>query len=148
MMRPRSFVSPTLALTTVLLIANFAPANDQPPRIRAGDLDGKALTAGPFKITINGLKGGFFKIGDYIEVRVENTSPDFATFSPQHLSLVNSNGDQVDLLTLLYVNQLLAPQDRRIAPGARIKEKYGLSGRVSLPARLFYDDELLVIITD
>ena len=36
----------------------------------------------------------------------------------------------------------------RIAPGARVEDMYRLKIKVRLPARMFYDDKLLVVITD
>jgi len=39
-----------------------------------------------------------------------------------------------------------SPFDRRIAPGARVKESYSLSGKVRLPIRLYYDEKLLAEI--
>ena len=38
--------------------------------------------------------------------------------------------------------------DRRIAPGARIKESYSLSGKGHLPIRLYYDEKLLAEIVE
>jgi len=38
--------------------------------------------------------------------------------------------------------------DRRIAPGAHIKEIYTLNGKVRLPARIYYDEKLLTEIAD
>jgi hypothetical protein len=142
------FNSSTL-FVLLLLVPVFVAADEQPSvRVHLSELDRTPLIAGPLKITLTKFKGSFLKVGGgYVEIRVENTSTEFATFSPQLLSFV-SNNDQVDILFMMYGEQLLPPQDRRIVPGARIKEEYRLNGKVRFPARLYYRDKLLAVITD
>jgi hypothetical protein len=93
-----------------------------------------------------------------IEVVVENVSNAFETFSPQRLSLVDKENVQVNVMASRrnYYRNVpsydpripTGPLDRRIAPGARVKETYSLSGRVHLPIRLYYDEKLLAEIVE
>jgi hypothetical protein len=145
----------TLALA--LLIPLCAAADNQPAQIRVPDLNKTPITAGAFKIRITKLSGNFLKFGNgSIELEVENVSAAFGTFSPRRLSLVNRDNVQVNVvnarhgdyrtLTPYDPNEPTAALDRRIAPGARIKESYRLSGRLHLPMRFYYDEKLLAEI--
>lgn len=132
-----------------LLISPFVVAGDQTPHVRVSDLYKTPLLAGPLKITITGFRGSFLKLGNgSIQMQVENTSTQFATFSPHLLSFVSNGDDQADVLATWYSNQYLPAVDRKIAPGARIKETYTLTDRVHLPARIYYDEKLLAVISD
>lgn len=136
-------------LIVVLLFSFFALADDQPVRIRTSELERTPLTAGPLKITLTQFRGSFLKIGNgLVETLVENTSTGFTTFSPQRLSFVGSDNNQADVLAIGTGDRHWPAVDRRIAPGAHIKEIYTLNGKVRLPARLYYDDKLLAVITD
>lgn len=148
-----------VALVIALLIPLCAVADDQPARIRASDLEKTPIAAGPLKIRITKLKGSFMKLGGgSIEVVVENNSNEFQTFSPHRLSLVDKDNVQVNVLASRrsYYRTLppydpgthTNPLDRRIAPGARVKESYSLSGKVHLPIRLYYDEKLLAELVE
>jgi hypothetical protein len=148
-----------LSLILVSLIPSFATADDQPVRIRVDDLDKTPIAATPFKIRITKLRAGFLKLGNgSIDVEVENISSAFETFSPQRLSLINKDNVQVNIVAgkHTYYRTMppydpkipVGPSDRRIAPGARIKEGYGLSGKLHLPIRLYYDEKLLAEIVE
>ena len=151
--------SSLFALVLALLIPIFAVADDQADRIRVSDLDKTPIAAGPLKIKITKLKGSFMKVGNgSIEVEVENGSAGFETFSPHRLSLVDKNNVQVNIMGSRHSSSRTAPPydpklptgplDRRIAPGARVKETYSLSGRAHLPIRLYYDEKLLAEIIE
>lgn len=150
--------SSSFALVLALLIPLCAVADDQPARIRVSDLDKTPIAAGPLKIRITKLKGSFMKLGNgSIEVVVENGSTGFETFSPHRLSLVDKDNVQVNVLASrrnyrtmppYYPGMPTSPLDRRIAPGARIKESYALSGRMHLPIRLYYEEKLLAEIVE
>jgi hypothetical protein len=151
--------SSLFALVLALLIPLCAVADDQPARIRVSDLDKTPIAAGPLKIRITKLKGSFMILGSgSIEVVVENGSTGFETFSPHRLSLVDKDNVQVNVLASRrnYYRTVppydpgmpTSPLDRRIAPGARVKETYSLSGRVHLPIRLYYDEKLLAEIVE
>jgi hypothetical protein len=152
-MRSRLF-----SLVFALVIPLSAVADDQPARIRVSDLDKTPIVAGPLKIRITKLRGSYLKLGNgTIEVEVENVSPGFETFSPQRLSLINRDNIQINVVgTKRYYRTVppydpripSGPLDRRIAPGARIKESYSLSGKVHLPIRLYYDEKLLAEIVE
>jgi hypothetical protein len=151
--------STLLAVVLALLIPLGAVADDQPTRIRVPDLEKTPIAAGPLKIRITKFRGSFMKVGNgSIEVEVENISTGFETFSPQRLSLINNDNVQINVVGAKHGYYRNAPQydprisigplDRRIAPGARIRETYSLSGKVHLPMRLFYDEKLLAEIAE
>ena len=151
--------SSLFALVLALLIPLCAVADDQPARIRVSDLDKTPIAAGPLKIRITKLKGSFLKLGSgSIEVEVENASTGFETFSPQRLSLVDKDNVQVNIMGSRHSSYrtappydprvLAGPLDRRIAPGARVKETYSLSGKVHHPIRLYYDEKLMAEIIE
>ncbi|MEK6285124.1 MAG: hypothetical protein AABO57_05235 [Acidobacteriota bacterium] len=146
-------------LVLSLLIPLCVAADDQPARIRVPDLDKTPIAAGPLKIRITKLKGSFMKVGNgSIEVEVENGSTGFESFSPQRLSLINKDNLQINVVGARRSSYRTVPPydprmpsgplDRRIAPGARIKETYSLSGKVHLPMRLYYDEKLLAEIVE
>jgi hypothetical protein len=146
------------ALILALLVPFCAVADDQPAHIRVSDLDKTAIAAGSLTIRITKLKGSFMKLGNgSIEVVVENGSSGFETFSPHRLALVDRENVQVNVTTSRHGYRTAppydpgmpaSPLDRRIAPGARVKESYSLSGRVHFPIRLYYDEKLLAEIEE
>lgn len=149
----------TLALALGLLVPLCAAADDRPVQIRAQDLNKAPITAGAFKIRITKLTENFLKLGNgSIELEVENVSAAFETFSPRRLSLVNRDNIQVNIVNARHGDYRTIPPydpnvptaalDRRIAPGARIKESYKLSGRLHLPMRFYYDEKLLAEIVE
>lgn len=147
-----------LALALGLFIPLCAVAGDQPARVRVSDLEKTPIAAGVLKIRITKLRGSFMKFGNgSIEVDVENASTGFETFSPNRLSLVDRDNLQVNVMVPKRNHSTvpaydprvpLSPLDRRIAPGARVKESYSLSGKVHLPIRLYYDEKLLAEIVE
>lgn len=148
-----------LTLALALLIPLSATADDQPIQIRVPDLSKTPIKAGNFKIRIAKLTGSFLKFGNgSIELEVENVSAAFETFSPRRLSLVNKDNVQIDIVNARHgayrtlppydPNAPTAALDRRIAPGARVKESYKLSGRLHLPIRFYYDEKLLAEIVE
>ena len=149
--------SSVFALVLVLLIPLCAVADDQPTRIKVSDLEKTPIAAEKLKIRITRLRGSFLKLGSgSIEVEVENVSSGFETFSPVRLSLINKDNIQINVVakrgyyrTVPYDPGIsTGPLDRRIAPGARIKETYSLSGKAHLPIRLYYDEKLLAEIVE
>ena len=149
-----------ITLLIALLIPVCVAANDSPAQTRAGDLDKTPITAGPLKIRIAKLREAAFlgKGSGSIEVEIENTSTAFETFSPLRLSLINKDNVQINVVggkRSLYrtippydPRVPASPLDVRIAPGARFKEAYSLSGRVRLPIKLYYDEKLLAEIVE
>lgn len=146
-------------LVLALLIPFCATADDAPVHLRVSDLNKTPISAGAFKIRISKLTGSFLKFGNgSIELEVENVSAAFETFSPRRLSLVNRDNVQVNIVNARHgdyrtippydPNAPTAALDRRIAPGARIKESYRLSGRLHLPMRFYYDEKLLAEIDE
>ena len=131
-----------------LMIPFVVGAGQQPPtRIRVSELERMPFIVGTLKITITEFRGSVLKLlAAYIEVRVENTSTEFATFSPQRLVFVNKDNEQTDILGIR--NGTLPALDKSIAPGARIKQSYVLTEKVRLPARLYYNEKLLAVIAE
>ncbi len=151
-----------LLLTSIfaLIIPLCVAADDQSQRIRLSDLDKTPVVVGPFKIRIARLNRSTFLGlgGGHIKVEVENTSSGPETFYPQRLAIVNRDNFQVSVWAgkRRYYGTVPPYDPRipvtsleiRITPGARIREVYSLSGKVRLPARLFYDDKLLAEIVE
>ena len=146
-------------LALALLIPLSATADDRSVQMRVPDLGKTPISAGAFKIRITKLTGSFLKFGNgSIELEVENVSSAFETFSPRRLALVNRDNVQVNIVNARHgdyktippydPNEPTAALDRRIAPGARIKESYRLSGRLHLPMRFYYDENLLAEIVE
>ena len=146
-------------LVLALLIPFSAAAGDQPARIRVSNLEKTPIVVTPLKIRVTKLRGSFLKVGSgSIEVEVENIGNGFETFSPQRLSLINNDNVQINIVgTRRNYYKTVPPYDpriaiglleRRIAPGAHIKESYSLSGKVHLPMRLYYDEKLLAEIVE
>ncbi|MFY9558558.1 MAG: hypothetical protein WAV20_08905 [Blastocatellia bacterium] len=152
--------SSLFTLLLALLIPLVAIADDQPAQIRVSALDKTPIAAGPLKIRITRLRASFLKVGSgSIEVEVENVATGFETFSPHRLSLINKDNIQINVAGSKrggYYRSLPpydpripgGPLDRRIAPGARVKESYSLSGKVHFPIRLYYDEKLLAEVIE
>jgi hypothetical protein len=151
--------STLFALVVALLIPLCAVADDQPVRVRVSELEKTPIAAGPLKIRITRLRGSFLKFGNgSIDVEVENDSTGFQTFSPQRLALVDRDNEQVNVMSPkrgshrtvpMYDPRVpTSPLDRRIAPGARVKESYSLTGKAQFPIRLYYDEKVLAEIVE
>ena len=155
-MRSKLLLLSTIALILPICVA----AENQTPQIPASQLDKIQITVGPLKFRITRLRGSVLKIGNgQIELEVENASSEFQTFYPQRISLINKDNSQLNTILARTTNYRTslppydpripsALTDRRIAPGARVKDIYGLTGKVRLPARLFYDEKLIAVITE
>ena len=136
-----------LILVPLLVTAGQAPAT----RVRASELSQMPFIVDSIKLTLTKLnKDGPLGIGrGSIELRVENMSSAFIMFSPQRLSLVGSDNEQVNVLGVPVGNEsIVSAEDRKIAPFARAREYYELTGKLQLPARLYYDEKLIGIIAD
>lgn len=151
--------SSLFTLVFALLVPLCASADDPPARIRVPDLNKTPIAAGPLRIRITRFKTSFIGIGHgSIEVEAENASTGFETFSPQRLALINKDNVQINVEAARHnyyrtyppydPRTPTAPLDRRIAPGARVKENYSLTGRVRLPMRLYYDEKLIAEIVE
>jgi hypothetical protein len=144
-MRPKLVNS----LVITFFLASFVVAGNQPPRIRETSLDTTPIQAGQLSITITKTRGGLLGSGiTSMQVQVENSSAGFITFSPKRLSFVSTNNQQADILAIQAGDKYWPAVERSIAPGARIKEYYALNNRVHLPARLYYDEQLIAVILD
>jgi len=156
-MKSRTLSATALILLTPLVVLALQTQADQ---VRKADLKSKSFTAGPLKITFLsfGRHGRFIyqdkpgtdpRYAHPIQVKVENASDGFTTFSPRRLSFVDKDNDQADVRVLITILRgLSAAEDRRIAPKASIEDWYDLTREVRLPARLYYEDELLATIIE
>ncbi|HEY7184680.1 MAG TPA: hypothetical protein VIC84_24795 [Blastocatellia bacterium] len=159
-MKSRTLSATALILLAPLVVLAFQAQGDQ---YRKRDLKSKPFTAGPLKITIISLDGfidgvlevGLTKFVNPIYIEVENTSDKFTTFDPRRLSLVDTANNQLDVRGLIpYADQWLGTkelstaEERRMAPNARIKAWYELTGYFRLPVRLYYEDKLLATIIE
>jgi hypothetical protein len=149
-MKSRTLFATALILITPLVVLAF---QDKVEQVRRNELKGRSFTSGPLKITLIDFYGGgiAFPRG-HIDIVVGNMSDDFTTFDPRRLSFVDKDGDQVDVFGLRGMDGdrelVVAAEDMRIWPKARIKRSYALTNRVPLPARLYYEDKLLATIIE
>jgi hypothetical protein len=151
-----------LILVTLAIGLSIATASAQGiDQIKKADLKKHPFQVGDLGVTISTFRPHlrdmltFVRAPGQIEVRVENTTAQGVEYSPRDLALVGSDGQQVSLrgrIQLGIVNpdddRLDPVQARTIAPGAKLKEFYELTGPVKLPARLYYGNQQLAVITD
>lgn len=141
----------TVFASTLLLFVLLSTIVGQNPslRIRASELNRTPIMAGVLKLTFIKFQKSVMLNGvGYIGARVENTSDDFATFSPQRLLFLNQDKTQVDMLCALLGPEKLALRDYRIAPGANIQVYCQLSNIIRLPVSVYYDEKELAEIVD
>ena len=140
-----------------LMLVQFSGASAQTrvPQIRQADLSRTPIAAGQLRITIIDFSGSpLLAHAGHMKLLVENTSGSFVTFSPMRLAFVNQDGSQVDIFTVPMsqggkILGYVAVVDRDLAPNAhvRTRNEYELSDKVELPAKLFYDRQLIAEIT-
>jgi len=152
-MKSRTLFVAALILLTPLVAPAFQGQSEQ---IRKGDLNSKSFSAGPLKITLAEFYGGGIRqpYGDIV-IEVQNTSEDFIAFDPRRLSFIDKDNNQSDILGLAENNiekiewhKIIPAELQRIGPKAKIKNVYALTGKVRLPARLYYEDKLLGTIIE
>lgn len=144
-----------LTVIIIFILAAVAANGDEPPRIRKSEFKKHSFVAGELRISFTRFWPGSLLSRGYVEVKLENTSSDAATFDPLRLSFVNKDGKQVNVeaatgqgrhsRTGYGLNVIAA---REVAPGAYIKEFYWLDGRLHLPAQFFYEGKQLALITE
>ncbi|MGH9759246.1 MAG: hypothetical protein ACREDR_37145 [Blastocatellia bacterium] len=142
--------------SAILLLIPFSAATAQSPAptIRQADLKKTAISAGALRITFTEFKGvkALFGKTEVVDFLVENTSSSFVTFSPSRLLFVNEDGTQVDVFAVYYSGRdfagYLPAADHDLAPNTHmtLKFDYDLSDRLELPARVFYDHQLIAQI--
>ncbi|MBO0857439.1 MAG: hypothetical protein J2P21_03105 [Chloracidobacterium sp.] len=147
-MKPRILSATAMILLTPLVVSAFQAQTEQ---VRNRELKNKYFTAGSLRITITRFYEFSVTHQCFIDIEVENTSDDIATFVPQQLTFIDKDDNQVNIVGQYSAtgSSLVAAGDRRVFPKARIKRhKYELTDRVHLPARLYYEDKLLATIID
>jgi len=151
-MKSRTLFATAVILLTPLVVLAFQAQADQ---VHKKELKSKPFIRGPLKITLAQINYS----GYGLKVEVENMSDDFTTFDPRRLSFIDKDENQVDILgqvsaitegvvTSATISSMVTAEDKRIAPKARIKHYYMLTDELQLPARLYYEDKLLVTIID
>jgi len=147
-MKSRILSATAMILLTPLVVLAFQAQAEQ---VRNRELKNKSFTVGSLKITITS-----FTFGN-ISIEVENTSDDFTTFSPRLLTFIDKDNNQenivgqyagFELVGSHSTASVIAVEDQRIWPRARIKNSYKLQNRVHLSARLYYGEKLLATIID
>jgi len=145
-MKIRRLIPITLFLISPMLLFGQTSST----RIPLSRLKSIPFTAGPLKLTFMSLIGrnGAISYRGVIEIEVENLSDGFATFEPRHLSIVDTNENQVDVLGSEQNSSAFVypATSRRIAPKARIKCEYVLTDRFEMPVAIYYEDKLLAFI--
>ncbi|HXG63572.1 MAG TPA: hypothetical protein VNO70_00600 [Blastocatellia bacterium] len=149
-MRSKLLTLAWLIIAAPLLVV----AGNGPEQVRKSELSKHPFTVGQLKLTITYFHAGLPLLSHgVIEVKVENPSSSAEVFDPHLLSLVSKNNSQVHVAgriqSFVHSNDRLGPaQARSVAPGAHMKEYFEFTGRVKLPAKLFYDGKELAVITD
>ena len=151
-----SFPARTAVGLTLLFVAFFtagipavhAADDKDAPKISLSELHRAPLNVGPLTITIRKLRGSkFLEFRGGIEFTIENSTDQFAPFSPARLLLVDNKGRQVNLLGTLFRGREPVPAtDTDIAPHARLKMNYTLTSRMELPVNIYYDKTLLATV--
>jgi hypothetical protein len=144
------------SILLILLMPQLLVADNQyTTPIRKSELDQTPFIVGKLKIVINKFKANSIISSEsrtagigYMEVVVENISTEFVTFNPARLSLVSRDNEQVGILGLNHRNEIYPAYEIKLAPRARMKEQLSLTDKIELPARLYYEDQLLGTIRD
>src|SRR5262245_48990153 len=146
-MKPRILSTTAMILLTPLIVSAFQAQAEQ---VRNRELKNKAFTAGSLRITITKFYEFNITHQSFINIEIENTSGDIATFAPRLLTFIDKDDNQVDIVGQYSAtgSSLVAAEEKRVFPKARIKHRYELTDRVQLPARLYYEDRLLATIID
>ena len=146
-MKSRTLSAIAMILLTPLAVFAFQTQAEQ---VRNRELKNKSFTSGSLRITITKFFESSITHQSFIDIEVENSSGDIATFVPQLLTFIDKDDNQVDIVGQYSATgtSLVAAGNRRIFPKARIKLRYELTDRVKLPARLYYEDKLLATIID
>jgi hypothetical protein len=135
----------------VILMASVGVAAQSPVRVHKSALSRTAIPAGDLKLTITDISNGNFGGGPYsIEVEVENVATTATPFDPQRLSFVMSDSHQIDVsaVKLFPGKDQVAPRELLLISGARSKQSYWTNGKLQLPARLYYQGNLVAELTE
>lgn len=140
-------------LVIIVLLSAVAARGQEPPRIRKSDIKKHEFTAGDLKVTLTKFWPGSLLSRAYIEVKVENSSSNAATFDPLRLSFVNRDNKQVSVQAVIHQGKHahgygINITAREVAPGAFIKEFYWLDGRLHFPVQFFYEGRKLALVTE
>jgi hypothetical protein len=150
-MKTRALFAAALILLTPLVVWAVQAQTEQ---VRKGELNSRPFSAGALKITLAEFYGGgILKSNGNLIIEVQNSSEDFTTFDPRRLSFIDKDDNQADILGLagndgVEWKRTLPAEIKRIGPKAKIKNLYDLTGKVRLPARLYYEDKLLGTIIE
>lgn len=149
-----------LAAASALTVSVHAQSTD---RVRKSDLKKHPFAAGDLTLTVSLFRPHmrdpltFSRSAGQIQISVENPSARGVEYSPSVLTLVGSDDRQVNLRGRMQTGIFLPAgegdrldplQTRTVAPQAKLKEFYQLTDPVRLPARLYYGDRELAVITD
>ena len=136
----------------VILMASVGVAAQSPVRVHKSELSRTAGAAGDLKLTITKFSNGFFGSEPFIEVEVENVSATATAFDPQRLSFVLSDGQQVDIIAIPFTygsnSAAVTTRELLLISGARSIQKYWTNGKLQLPARMYYQGNLVAELID
>jgi len=119
------------------------------PQIKESNLAKTPIHDGPLTFTITEFKAisVFSAHAAWIKMTVENTSSSFVTFSPAILAIVGRDGTQVNVFGIpLPDDQVLPAPDIDLTPKSHVKTFYLLTDRSEIPAKLYYDQQLIAEI--
>lgn len=136
----------------VILMASVGVAAESPVRVHKSELPRTVAAAGNLKLTITDISNGIFGGAPSIEVEVENIATAATPFDPQRLSFVLSDGQQVDIVAIpFHPGRDMFPVTTRellLISGARSKQSYWTNGKLQLPARMYYQGNLVAELID
>ena len=151
-MRSRILTAFAAVLSLPILILASRQVN---PPVKQSEIDRLPFIAGKLKITITKIKNNVAISAEwrntglgYVEMTIENLSPEFTSFVPHRLLFVDRDNDQAGILGVRHNDEIYTPQESRIAPQARIKGRFTLTDKLDPPVRIYYDDRLLGTIVD
>lgn len=128
----------------ILLFGNELRAQAAPPQgiihCQASAIDQQTIKEGQLLIKLSRFKYRSFKVS------VQNTSESFGTFSPADLIIVGNDGSQ-NYIETSYSTTPLHPTSIRVAPMAHVLLTYGLNTEINLPAKIYYSEKLVAVIT-
>ena len=83
-----------------------------------------------------------------LTIRIENTTKGFLTYTPAGLVIARNDGNQVLLAKQRIEGNWRPVEGTNLAPGTHLEVAYYLSDRVTLPAKIYYEQKLLAEITE
>jgi len=142
----RSLLSSIMLPSVIWLFPITLPAQTGPSKpvlqCKSSELDRHPFEIGGMSLTITTLKK------DVIWIQLKNNSDEFRVFQPEDLNVVGGDGNQLYIQTTTGSAPMTVTTRAHIAPGATLKQGYGLNHFVHFPAKIYFNEKLLAEISD